>query len=135
MLIGLGVRALAGALREGRRRQAHGHEHSPGASGQVGWRGIGPFAVGMVHGLAGSGALTALVIGRLPSPVEGVLFMVLFGAGATLGMSLLAGAAGVPLARLLRARWGMQLLLGTTGGLSLLLGLFWIVPAALRLVG
>jgi hypothetical protein len=59
--------------------------------------------------------------------------MLLFGAGATLGMSLLAGAAGIPLGRLVRTRWGMPLLLGATGALSLLLGLAWMGPAVSRL--
>ncbi len=61
--------------------------------------------------------------------------MLVFGAGAALGMSLLAGAAGVPLARLLRTRWGMPLLLGATGSVSLGLGLVWLGPAIARLAG
>ncbi len=138
MLIGLGGRALRFAVRESRPQraeaQAGGHGHSHAGAPVRGWRAIGPLAIGMVHGLAGSGALTALVVARLPSPAVGVAFMVLFGAGATLGMSLLAGAAAVPLGRLLRTRWGMPALLGATGGLSLILGLTWFVPAALRLV-
>jgi hypothetical protein len=88
----------------------------------------------MVHGLAGSGALTALVVARLASPRLGILFMLLFGAGATLGMSLLAGVAGAPLAHLLRTRWGLPALLGTTGVLSLALGLAWFGPALVRVL-
>jgi hypothetical protein len=131
MLIGLGCRALRGAVLESRTTQDEPHAHAYGRG--RGWRAIGPLAMGMVHGLAGSGALTALVVSRLPSPTVGVAFIVLFGAGATLGMSLLAGVAGVPLGRLLRTRWGMPALLGTTGGVSLALGLIWFVPAAMRL--
>jgi hypothetical protein len=132
MLIALGVRALVHAVREVRPPP---HEHGArGTASPRGWRTIGPVAMGMVHGLAGSGALTALVVARLPSPLAGVVFMGLFGAGATLGMALLAGAAGVPIARLLRTRWGMPALLGATGSLSLLLGLVWLGPAAARLI-
>jgi len=135
MLVALGLRAVRHAWRG--TRQAHGdhtHAYGPGK----GWRSIGPIAMGplsmgMVHGLAGSGALTALVVARLPSPAVAIAFMVLFGAGATIGMSLLAGAAGAPLTRLLRTRWGMPALLGTTGSLSLVLGLIWILPALSRL--
>ena len=107
--------------------------HARSDDARNGWRSLGPVAMGMIHGLAGSGALTALVVARLPSPLVGAIFLALFGAGATLGMSLLAGAAGVPLERLVRTRWGMPALLGVTGGLSLLLGLVWIGPAAMRL--
>ncbi len=130
MLIALGSRAVRQAVREAAPRpRAHVH------ASRRGWRALGPLAMGMVHGLAGSGALTALVVARLPSPAVGVVFMILFGLGATLGMALLAGAAGVPLARLLRTRWGIPALLGATGGLSLVLGLAWVGPAVARLAG
>ncbi len=138
MLIALGGRALRHAVRGA--RDARETEGAGGAEGLQranaaprGWRSIGPLAMGMVHGLAGSGALTALVVARLPSPLVGVAFMLVFGAGAALGMSLLAGAAGVPLARLLRTRWGMPALLGATGSVSLVLGLAWLGPAVARL--
>jgi hypothetical protein len=130
MLIGLGGRALRCAVLESK---AKAETHAHPSVGARGWRAVGPLAMGMVHGLAGSGALTALVVARLPSPAVGVAFIVLFGVGATFGMSLLAGVAGVPLGRLLRTRWGMPALLGATGSLSLVLGLAWFVPVALRL--
>ncbi len=43
-----------------------------------------------------------------------------------MGMSLLAGAAGEPIKRILRWRSGMPALLGTTGSLSLVLGVMWL---------
>lgn len=128
MLIALGARAVRGAWRE-----ASPHAHAAHRAGSGAWRALGPLAMGMVHGLAGSGALTALVVARLPSARVALLFMLLFGVGATLGMAVLAGASAVPLARLGRTRWGMPALLGATGGLSLLLGLTWIGPALARL--
>jgi hypothetical protein len=125
MLIGLGLRAIRTAVREARPPSPEVAHERP----RRGWRGIGPLAMGMVHGLAGSGALTALVVARLPSPLAGLIFMLVLGAGATLGMSLLAGAADLPLSRLLRSRWGMPALLGATGTVSLSLGIAWLVPA------
>jgi high-affinity nickel-transport protein len=142
MLILLGARAVKHAVHRASRDADHvhasDHDHlhvfenarSPGKTGPIAVR---PLAMGIVHGLAGSGALTALVVARLPSPVVAIAFMVLFGAGATIGMSLLAGVAGAPLARLLRTRWGLPALLGATGSLSLVLGLSCVVPAAMRL--
>lgn len=131
MLIGLGARALVGALRfwqrGGRFGEVPAHDHHGPR-----FRSVGPLAMGMVHGLAGSGALTALVVAELPSRAFGVAFIVLFGAGATLGMSLLASVAGVPLRRLLERRWGMPAILTATGCVSLGLGLAWFVPALLR---
>jgi hypothetical protein len=122
MLVALGARAIWYAAAHARTESAH-HGSS------MAWRAVGPLAMGMVHGLAGSGALTALVVARLPSAAIGVVFMLLFGAGATLGMSALVGVAGAPLTHLLRMRWGMPALLCTTGVLSLGLGLVWIGPA------
>jgi hypothetical protein len=129
MLIGLGLRAVHAAWRRATPSSRHDVPHAPPRRG---WRGLGPLAIGMVHGLAGSGALTALVVARLPSPAAGLFFMLVFGAGATLGMSLLAGVADVPLSRVLRKKWGIPALLGATGSVSLVLGFVWLVPAAMH---
>ena len=58
-----------------------------------------PLLVGAVHGLAGSGALTALVLATLPSTAARLTYMALFGLGSTLGMAALSGLLGWPLAR------------------------------------
>src|SRR5207253_1257213 len=59
-----------------------------------------PLLVGAIHGLAGSGALTALVVATLPSTAARLTYMAVFGLGSTLGMAALSGALGWPLARL-----------------------------------
>src|SRR5262249_56190029 len=59
-----------------------------------------PLLVGAVHGLAGSGALTALVLATLSSTTARITYMALFGLGSTLGMAALSGLLGWPLARL-----------------------------------
>ena len=62
-----------------------------------------PLIVGVVHGLAGSGALTALVLARMPSTPLRIAYIALFGIGSVVGMTravgagrLAAGAAGAP---------------------------------------
>jgi hypothetical protein len=123
MLIVLGARAIRQAS-----RVAHQHPHA--VAGRFAVR---PLAIGIVHGLAGSGALTALVVSKAPSIAAGLLFLGLYGAGATLGMAALAGAAGVPLARIARQdRWARRLLVAV-GTLSLLMGIGWGVAAAMRM--
>ena len=80
----------------------------------------------MIHGLAGSGALTALVVARLPSALARLLYIALFGAGAAIGMACLTGLAGWPLARMSRS--SPRLLRGVSaaaGLISLALGSFW----------
>jgi high-affinity nickel-transport protein len=58
--------------------------------------GVKPFFVGVVHGLAGSGALTLLVLTQIKSPVVGFLYLVVFGLGSVVGMLLMTGLIGLP---------------------------------------
>jgi hypothetical protein len=143
MLILLGARALTRAVRSAAvgptRLHAHGgvaHRHAgPAAHLHVARRTLAlrPFVVGVVHGLAGSGALTALVLARLPSAHLRFAYMALFSAGSIVGMCALSGLAGWPLARVARSPRAARLLLGTAGAISAALGLIWGWPAAGRL--
>jgi high-affinity nickel permease len=57
-----------------------------------------PFLVGLLHGLAGSAALTLLVLGTIPSPIGAMVYVLVFGIGSTAGMLLLSGLVGLPVA-------------------------------------
>ncbi len=137
-LLYLGARAIGRAVDRGGgpvHAHAHGgtsHQHA-GPSDHVhlaGWTlARRPLVVGLLHGLAGSGALTALA---MPSLGSGMWFLFCFGLGAMAGMALLCGLAGLALGRLRgSARW----LLGGAGMLSLILGLIKGWPLTLRLLG
>lgn len=143
MLVGLGLRAIYNAARQGPDGPTHLHYHGrlvhlhPGAPAHVH---IGrwtlarrPLLVGAVHGLAGSGALTALVLATLPSATAQVTYIVVFGLGSTAGMAALSGIIGWPIGRIARypslAR-GMSL---TVGCVSTMLGLWWGYPLIGRL--
>ena len=89
-----------------------------------------PLVVGSIHGLAGSGMLAALVMPGMRSALAGLLYMLVYGSGATLGMAILAGLVGLPLARLVQTRRGVPVLLGATGALSLVFGVAWGWAAA-----
>jgi ABC-type nickel/cobalt efflux system permease component RcnA len=111
-LIGLGGHVLfrtLGAVR------LHRHEHSHGGTAHshvhvhVGdavehrhvhpWRAAPqPLLMGLLHGLAGSGALLLLVLAAMPSPLAAVLYVLVFGVGSTAGMLALSGLIGVPFA-------------------------------------
>lgn len=54
------------------------------------------FAVGMVHGLAGSATLMLLVLGSVTSLVEGVLYILVFGIGSIFGMLVVSTIIGLP---------------------------------------
>jgi hypothetical protein len=143
MLLGLGARALARAVREGEAGpstvHAHGagrHEHH-GPSGHVhlgpwtlAWR---PLLVGLVHGLAGSGALTALVLASLPTTSARLWYVAFFGTGSVVGMTVLSGLAGWPLARLGRRPGAARILGGVTGVFSMALAIVWAWPLFDRL--
>ena len=102
LLVGFGVRAIY----QGACRMPAGPTHShrrPGAFSfcQVDrWTFARPLLVGAVHGLAGSGAMTALVATALPSTVTRLGYLMLFGLGSTVGMAALSGLLGWPIARL-----------------------------------
>lgn len=132
MLVALGARNLARAWRLGRegpvRRHAHGgraHAHAGGLPhvhlGSVALA-RRPLLIGVVHGLAGSGSLTALVLAGLPSTGARLLYIGLFGLGSAAGMALLSGLAGWPLARLAREPRAARGVLWATGLLSAGLG-------------
>lgn len=55
-----------------------------------------PFLVGLVHGVAGSAALMLLVLTTIPSPLTGLLYIVVFGVGSIGGMLLMSSLIGLP---------------------------------------
>jgi hypothetical protein len=50
----------------------------------------------MVHGLAGSAALMLLVLATIRTPLLGILYILVFGAGTILGMLGISTLLGVP---------------------------------------
>jgi len=141
MLVALGARAVRRALSQGRAAHlrpvegpAHRHlipiDHVHFHGRAIATR---PLFVGVVHGLAGSGALTAAVVAELPDTASRLWAIACFGFGSILGMSMVSGALGVPLLRL-RARprltAGLQFAVGLT---SAVLGVSWGINAAIAL--
>src|SRR5258706_8527993 len=94
-LVALGLRGLVLAARAGRSGPSFAHHHGAVAHVHAGpddhlhvkrfTLARLPFAVGLLHGLAGSGALAALVVARVPSPAFGLSFIAIYAAGAALG--------------------------------------------------
>jgi ABC-type nickel/cobalt efflux system permease component RcnA len=117
MIIGLGATALWRSLRK--RTDVHIHEHSHDGlshvhihfhevktrhhAGQkhshaVSVIGIKPVLIGMVHGLAGSGALTLLILTQINSAWVGVIYLAIFGLGSIVGMLFMSAVIGLPFA-------------------------------------
>ena len=143
MLIGLGLRAIYLAARQGPAGPVHVHHHGrrlhvhPGAPAHIhigAWTlARRPLLVGAVHGLAGSGALTALVLATLPTATERLIYMAVFGLGSTLGMAALSGLLGWPLARMGRHHGLARAMSLLVGCVSTLLGVAWGYPLLVRL--
>ncbi len=68
----------------------HEHEHRSNRWGRT-------FAVGIMHGLAGSAAIVALTASTSESVLPGLLFILIFGAGSIAGMALLSLVVAIPL--------------------------------------
>ena len=144
MLVGLGARAIAVAVRQGPIGPTHTHHHGHVVHSHAGARPhvhVGrwtlarrPLLVGAVHGLAGSGALTALVLATLTSAAARITYMTLFGFGSTLGMALLSGLLGWPLAKVGANQTMTRALSIAVGCVSIGLGIFWGYPLTSRLL-
>lgn len=92
-----------------------------------------PIMIGMIHGLAGSGALMLLVLSTIRQPAEALLYVLIFGVGSTGGMMVMSALVGLP-ARLTARRFARAnaILRGAAGAFSVLLGLFLICEIGLR---
>ena len=119
MIVCLGISALRRALRKNSEVHVHQHNHDglshthvhfheeetrhePASHSQhshvvsrLGWK---PVLIGMMHGLAGSGALTLLVLTQISSSWIGFLYVATFGLGSIVGMLLMSGLIGLPFA-------------------------------------
>jgi ABC-type nickel/cobalt efflux system permease component RcnA len=144
MIIALGVLALIRVLR--RRSDVHMHKHihdgqahvhvhfheAPTQHAQkhpsshshaISSIGIKPVLVGIMHGLAGSGALTLLVLTQIKSAWLGLLYLAIFGFGSIAGMLIMSGLIGLPFALTSRKLSGFHHQLQTVAaGVSILFG-------------
>ena len=133
MLILLGLKAMLKPLRGWRihvHQHAHGgsshshvHLHRPSEEHAHQHRhlirsGARPFLVGMVHGMAGSAALTLLVLATIPSAVAGLIYVAVFGLGSVGGMLIMTSLISLPFV-LTRKRFNVL-----SEGLQVAVGLF-----------
>jgi len=119
MIIALGASALWRSLRKNGEVHLHKHEHDGLSHVHVHFHeqetrhaapttskhshaiksvGFKPLLIGAMHGLAGSGALTLLVLTQIKSSWLGVAYLGVFGLGSIAGMLLMSGLIGLPFA-------------------------------------
>ncbi|MBX3213027.1 MAG: hypothetical protein KF850_13400 [Labilithrix sp.] len=118
MLVYLGVRTL----------RAHRAAPPPAASASQPLlvRGRRPFVIGVMHGLAGSGALAALIALGAPTIATGIASLTLYAVGTVVGMVALAAAAGPVLARAGRLPKVASVIAQVAGVASILVGVAWV---------
>ena len=151
MIIGLGAIALWRSLLK--RNDVHVHEHSHDGvshvhihfhesqtshqaqrqhSHAVSSVGLKPLLIGAVHGLAGSGALTLLVLTQIQSAWVGFFYLGVFGLGSILGMIVMSGLVGLPFALTSRNVGRVHRHLQTSAAtLSIAFGLWYAYSTAL----
>ncbi len=153
MILGLGVSAMWRALRKGREVHLHKHSHdglshvhihfheaktrhghgpSTKHTHAVSSIGIKPLLVGTMHGLAGSGAITLLVMTQINSAWLGLLYLAVFGLGSIAGMLLMSGLIGLPFALTSRNLSTLHHRLQTAAAaLSIAFGLWYVYQTGL----
>ncbi|GAA4507296.1 hydantoin utilization protein A [Hymenobacter ginsengisoli] len=93
MLIGLGISRLLD-------RNSYQSLQKPKQAGFA-------YTVGLVHGLAGGGALVLAVLGAIPQPAWAVAYILVFGLGSVLGMLAAVSLMHLPFTQ--RMRLGKRL--------------------------
>ncbi|MEO8352715.1 MAG: sulfite exporter TauE/SafE family protein [Chthoniobacteraceae bacterium] len=86
-------------------RCEHSHDSPPAAPAPLDrrfghsriYRGVRPMIIGVVHGLAGSAAVTLLVLPMIGNAVWALAYLLVFGLGTIAGMMLVTAAIAVPI--------------------------------------
>jgi ABC-type nickel/cobalt efflux system permease component RcnA len=137
MIIALGVAAFRRGLRARADVHVHRHDHDDDEHSHLHFHdphsahthsstrfhshvitkvGLKPGLVGAMHGLAGSGALTLLVLTQINSPLLGLSYLAVFGVGSIIGMLLMSALVGLPFVfssrKLGGIHYGLQALAG-----------------------
>lgn len=83
--------------------------------------------VGAVHGMAGSAAVSLLVLATLRSAWSAALYLAIFGLGTIMGMTALTAAMAFPLSLALRVRRARRVLAVGAGIGSIVFGLIYAI--------
>lgn len=134
VMIGLGLWTVRGA----RALHAHLHAHADGtvhahvhshAMHQGHDHGHGVTAVGLLHGLAGSGSAVALIpLVAFDSPPLAIAYLVVFAAGTIAAMALYGMLAGVVVSRAADSSVRLaRRIAQATGAFTILIGCVWLL--------
>ncbi len=98
----------------------HTHPHDHGNDHKHGHK---SYLIGCIHGLAGSGALLVVIAGTLSSIQDVLSFILIFGVGSVIGMTLVSSLIGIPFALSNKAVSLEKTLRYVVGSVSFLIGI------------
>jgi ABC-type nickel/cobalt efflux system permease component RcnA len=93
-------------------KQDHSQNHSHKA-----------FLIGSIHGIAGSGSLVALTASTMVNFETMIYFLILFGIGSTIGMTVISGIIGIPLSLLSKIKQTTKYLKYIVSCITFIIGL------------
>jgi len=82
--------------------------------------------IGLVHGLAGSGAMVLLTMGTVKSVWEGAIYIVVFGLGTIVGMLFFTTIIGIPFVLSAKKQMINKKLTQFTGIISTVFGIYYM---------
>ena len=89
------------------------------------YRILRPVIVGVVHGLAGSAAVTLLVLPIIRNPLWAMMYLLIFGVGTIAGMMLVTAAVAAPITYSANRFRAFNRYVGAAAGvLSLIFGIY-----------
>lgn len=102
MLVVLGINVLMTL----KKNESHFHKHKHGKEDHIHFHSHlitrnhkhyhQPLMIGLVHGLAGSAALTLLILATISSIFVGLVYILIFGIGSIIGMVLVSNILSLP---------------------------------------
>ena len=69
------------------------------------------YSIGLIHGLAGSGAVILVAMSQLKETYQSILYLIIFGIGSILGMMIVAGVFNLPFSKKIRTTNSFQFIL------------------------
>lgn len=114
-----------GAYRLSRLSKYQPHTHDHKGNGLA-------YSIGLLHGLAGSGAVALVAVTELETSMQGIAYLLLFGAGSVVGMMITALLFKIPLnLRVGDGHLFAKVFIGLSGLLCLAYGVWMIIRFAI----
>jgi len=113
-----------------KQKHIHPHEHSNGIShthfhthSENHKHGHKAYLIGCVHGIAGSGGLVALIASTMNGFDMMIYFLILFGIGSIIGMTVASGILGLPFILLSKMSSATKYLRYAIAGITFIIGI------------